>query len=412
MQRDEVAEWLRTRSQIALTAKQADAVCSALTAKLTVLTGGPGTGKTTTVRGLIQLLKANNHTFHLAAPTGRAAKRLSEATGEPAQTLHRLLEFKPAAEAGARFLRDRDNPLDADLIIVDELSMIDLLLMNALLKAVAVNSHLLLVGDPDQLPSVGAGNVLKDPTPSRAGPGTARSTISPRSAPRPSPYKTPPINHRGEKPGFCPAAPNPSPSFKRGRAEGGGGGGVGVVTTSIPARFKLDPINDIQVLSPDAPRRGGRGAVQRGAAGRAQPAAARQARVEARRARVPRRRQGHPAAQQLRQGRLQRRHRPRHGDRPDDRHARGATSTARRVLTFERGEFGDLALAYAISIHKSQGSEYPVVIVPLLKAHFMMLQRNLLYTAITRAGRSLSFLPPTLPRPTKQTTPKPPGCAR
>src|SRR5205085_3945861 len=143
-----------------LTSKQQDAVGLALTEKVSILTGGPGTGKTTTVRAIIQLLKAKHKTFKLAAPTGRAAKRLSEATGEPAQTLHRLLEFKPFESK--RFLRDRDNPLDADLIIVDEISMIDLLLMNSLLKAIDLSSHILFVGDPDQLPSVGAGNVLKD----------------------------------------------------------------------------------------------------------------------------------------------------------------------------------------------------------------------------------------------------------
>jgi exodeoxyribonuclease V alpha subunit len=126
-------EWIASKSKIALTAKQQDAVRAALTNKIAILTGGPGTGKTTSVRALIQLLKAKRKSFKLAAPTGRAAKRLSEATGEPAQTLHRLLEFKPFE--GNKFARDRENPLDADLIIVDELSMIDLLLMNALLKA-------------------------------------------------------------------------------------------------------------------------------------------------------------------------------------------------------------------------------------------------------------------------------------
>src|SRR5207237_4092271 len=117
---DKAFGWLQARSRLQLTAQQQVAIRAALTEKLSILTGGPGTGKTTTVRGLIQLLKAKQHTFKLAAPTGRAAKRLSEASGEPAQTLHRLLEFAPHHEAGAHFLRDRDNPLDADLIIVDE----------------------------------------------------------------------------------------------------------------------------------------------------------------------------------------------------------------------------------------------------------------------------------------------------
>ncbi len=143
-----VAEWLATKNTLALTEKQRTAVRTALTEKVSILTGGPGTGKTTTVRALIQLLKVKHKTFKLAAPTGRAAKRLSEATGEPAQTLHRLLEFKPFESR--RFLRDRDNPLDADLIIVDETSMIDLLLMNALLKAIDYQSLVVCLRDSDR----------------------------------------------------------------------------------------------------------------------------------------------------------------------------------------------------------------------------------------------------------------------
>lgn len=138
-------DWLRTQSPNTLTEKQQLAVKLALTEKVSILTGGPGTGKTTTVRAIIQLLKAKHKTFELAAPTGRAAKRLSEATGEPAQTLHRLLEFKPFESK--KFLRDRDNPLDADLIIVDEISMIDLLLMNSLLKAIDYQSLVVCLRD-------------------------------------------------------------------------------------------------------------------------------------------------------------------------------------------------------------------------------------------------------------------------
>jgi exodeoxyribonuclease V alpha subunit len=387
MQRDEVAEWLRTRSQIALTAKQADAVCSALTAKLTVLTGGPGTGKTTTVRGLIELLKAKHHTFHLAAPTGRAAKRLSEATGEPAQTLHRLLEFKPAVEAGARFMRDRDNPLDADLIIVDELSMIDLLLMNALLKAVALNSHLLLVGDPDQLPSVGAGNVLKDVIASGAAPVIALDTIFRQSDQSLIVHNAHRIN-RGELPEFSRSATDfflfnePEPEDAAARV-------VKLVTTSIPARFKLDPVNDIQVLSP----------MHRGVVGVAHFNTVLQA-----------------ALNPPQPGK----HEWKHGGRVfrvGDKVMQTRNNYDKLVFNGDMGrvqsidleeqavvidfdglpvsydvtELDELTHAYAMSVHKSQGSEYRAVIIPLLTQHYMMLQRNLLYTAITRA-RSLVVL--------------------
>jgi exodeoxyribonuclease V alpha subunit len=379
--REQVAEWLRTRSRIALTAKQADAVCSALTAKITVLTGGPGTGKTTTVRGLIQLLKAEQHTFHLAAPTGRAAKRLSEATGEPAQTLHRLLEFTPSADAGARFMRDRDNPLDADLIIVDELSMIDLLLMNALLKAVAVSSHLLLVGDPDQLPSVGAGNVLKDLIASGLVPVIALDTIFRQSERSLIVHNAHRINH-GELPEFNKSATDfflfnePEPEEAAARV-------VKLVTTSIPARFKLDAVNDIQVLSP----------MHRGVVGVAQFNLVLQAALNP------------PLAGK---------HEWRHGGRVfrtgdkvlqtrnnyDKQVFNGDMGRVREIdleeqtvaidfdgvlVSYDVSELDELTHAYAMSVHKSQGSEYRAVVIPLLTQHYMMLQRNLLYTAITRA---------------------------
>ncbi len=241
-------EWLQAHSEIALTQKQQQAVRSALTEKVTILTGGPGTGKTTTVRGLIQLLKAKHHSFKLAAPTGRAAKRLSEATGEPAQTLHRLLEFKPHTEAGPRFLRDRDNPLDADLVIVDEVSMIDLLLMNSLLKALDITSHLLLVGDPDQLPSVGAGNVLRDLIASQTLPVIALDTIFRQSEESLIVLNAHRIN-RGEMPVFSKLAKDFF-LFNVAEPEQAAQRVIKLVTTSIPNRFQLDPVEDIQVLSP------------------------------------------------------------------------------------------------------------------------------------------------------------------
>ena len=151
---------LQNQSRVALTARQMEAIQAALTHRVTVLTGGPGTGKTTTVRGIIRLAEAAGARTVLASPTGRAAKRLSEASGQPAKTIHRLLEVKPAE--GFSFGRNEENPLEADLVVVDESSMLDLILTNNLLKAIPPGAHLLLVGDVDQLPSVGAGNVLQD----------------------------------------------------------------------------------------------------------------------------------------------------------------------------------------------------------------------------------------------------------
>jgi len=235
-----------TKLRITLTAMQQDAIKTALTEKVSILTGGPGTGKTTTVRALIQLLKAKRHSFKLAAPTGRAAKRLSEATGETAQTLHRLLEFKPFE--GNKFLRDRDNPLDADLIIVDELSMIDLLLMNALLKAVDARTHVLFIGDPDQLPSVGAGNVLKDLIASQFVPVVALDVIFRQSEDSLIIENAHRINH-GRMPYFSKTAKDFF-LFAETEPEQAAARVIELVKTRIPHKFGMNAIEDVQVLSP------------------------------------------------------------------------------------------------------------------------------------------------------------------
>ncbi len=372
-------EWIATKSQIALTEKQQAAVQVALTAKISILTGGPGTGKTTSVRALIQLLKAKRKTFKLAAPTGRAAKRLSEATGEPAQTLHRLLEFKPFE--GNKFARDRENPLDADLIIVDELSMIDLLLMNALLKAIDITSHVLLIGDPDQLPSVGAGNVLKDLIAAGVLPVTALDTIFRQAETSLIITNAHRIN-RGELPQFPPAArdfflfkeDDPAQAARR---------VVELVKWRIPHKFALDAIADIQVLAP----------MHRGAVGVAELNHALQ-----------------DALNPAEEGKAEWRHGSRIlrvGDKVLQTRNNYTKSVFNgdlgRVTTldaeeqqlivnfdgtsvmYEFAEADELTHAFALSVHKAQGSEYRAVVIPLFTQHFLLLQRNLLYTAVTRA---------------------------
>jgi exodeoxyribonuclease V alpha subunit len=376
---DKAFAWLSSRSQLALTPKQQEAVKTALTSKVSILTGGPGTGKTTTVRALIQLLKAKRHTFKLAAPTGRAAKRLSEATGEPAQTLHRLLEFKPFE--GNKFLRDRENPLDADLIVVDELSMIDLLLMNALLKAIDVSSHALFVGDPDQLPSVGAGNVLKDLITSQRVPVVALDVIFRQSETSLIVTNAHRIN-RGEMPRFLPAARDFF-LFNETEPEQAAARVVELVKMRIPQKFRLDPLADIQVLSPMH-----RGNVGVGELNRL----------------------------------LQEALNPPHANKPEWRHGSRIFRVGDKVLQtrnnyakgvfngdlgrivkialedqsvsvdfegqrveYEFSELDELVHAFALSVHKAQGSEYRAVVIPLLTQHYLLLQRNLLYTAVTRA---------------------------
>jgi len=372
-------DWLTTQLPNHLTTKQSDAVRIALTEKVSILTGGPGTGKTTTVRAIIQLLKAKHKTFKLAAPTGRAAKRLSEATGEAAQTLHRLLEFKPFEHK--KFLRDRDNPLDADLIIVDETSMIDLLLMNALLKAIDLTSHVLFVGDPDQLPSVGAGNVLKDMLASNVIPVVALDVIFRQDETSLIVTNAHRIN-RGEMPLFHENARDfflfheEEPELATKRV-------VELVTTRIPNRFRLNGVSDVQVLSP----------MHRGLAGVGELNTQLQTALN-------------PPAQGKRE--------TRHGSRTfrvGDKVLQTRNNYDKQIFNgdlgrimeidfeeqtldidfdgvrviYEFSELDELVHAFAMSVHKAQGSEYRAVVIPILTQHYMLLQRNLIYTAITRA---------------------------
>ncbi len=372
-------EWIASKNKIELTEKQQQAVQTALTSKVSILTGGPGTGKTTSVRALIQLLKAKGHSFKLAAPTGRAAKRLSEATGEAAQTLHRLLEFKPFE--GNKFLRDRDNPLDADLIIVDELSMIDLLLANALLKAIDITSHVLFIGDPDQLPSVGAGNVLKDLIASKFVPVVALDVIFRQSEDSLIIENAHRIN-RGQMPLFSKTARDfflfaeSEPAQAALRV-------VDLVKHRIPRKFGLDSIDDIQVLSPMHRGEVGVGELNRALQDALNPA-------------EERKREWRHGSRVFRVGDkvLQTRNNYQkqvfNGDLgrvvaiDAEQQSLGVDFDGAHI-NYEFSEADELVHAFAMSVHKSQGSEYRVVVIPILTQHFLLLQRNLLYTAVTRA---------------------------
>ncbi len=372
-------EWLDGRASFQLAAQQRDAIRMALTEKVSILTGGPGTGKSTITGSIIQLLHAKGRSVLLAAPTGRAAKRLSEATGREAKTLHRLLEFKPLE--GARFLRDQDNPLDADLIIVDESSMIDVLLANHLLKAIEVGSHLLFVGDGDQLPSVGPGAVLEDLIESGVLPVTRLDTIFRQAEDSFIIVNAHRIN-RGEMPLFSEQARDFF-LFNQPDADQAAELIIDIVARRIPEKFGYAADRDIQVLSP----------MHRGAVG----VAALNERLQARL---------NPAAP----GKPEYVHGSRSfrvGDRVmqiqndyDKQVFNGDMGTLVRLdledqlavvefdgvaVGYEFVQLDELVHAYAVSIHKSQGSEFPAVVIPLLTQHYLMLQRNLLYTAVTRA---------------------------
>ncbi|MGY1451839.1 SF1B family DNA helicase RecD2 [Streptomyces sp. SS8] len=375
--------WLAKRTGAELAPEQRDAVRLALTQKVAVLTGGPGCGKSFTVRSVVELARAKRAKVVLAAPTGRAAKRLSELTGAEASTVHRLLELKPGGDAAY----DRERPLDADLVVVDEASMLDLLLANKLIKAVAPGAHLLLVGDVDQLPSVGAGEVLRDLLAEGSPIPAVRLTRIFRQA-----QQSGVVTNAHRINSGVPPITQGLPDFflfAEDDTEEAGRLTVDVAARRIPAKFGLDPRRDVQVLAP----------MHRGPAGAGTLNGLLQQAITPGRPDLPEKRFG---------GRVFR-----VGDKVTqirnnyDKGANGifngtvgvvtALSTEEQRLTvrtdedeevgYDFDELDELAHAYAVTIHRSQGSEYPAVVVPVTTGAWMMLQRNLLYTAVTRAKR-------------------------
>ncbi|HEX4815117.1 MAG TPA: ATP-dependent RecD-like DNA helicase [Nonomuraea sp.] len=374
--------WLHAQTGAELAPEQRQAVRLALTEKVAVLTGGPGCGKSFTVRSIVLLARAKRARVILAAPTGRAAKRLAELTGHEATTVHRLLQLRPGGEATF----DRDNPLDADLVVVDEASMLDLLLANKLVKAVAPGAHLLLVGDVDQLPSVGAGEVLKDLLAAEDIPRVRLTQIFRQAqesgvvvnAHRVNTGRHPVLE--GMKDFFLFPCEEPEEIAAL---------TVDVVARRIPARFRLDPRRDVQVLAP----------MHRGAAGAGALNAALQEALTPAREGMPERRYGGRVFRvgdkvtQLRNNYDKGAAGVFNGTvgivtdiRPDE-HKLTVLTDEEESVDYAFDELDELAHAYAVSIHRSQGSEYPAVVVPLATSAWMMLQRNLLYTAITRAKR-------------------------
>jgi exodeoxyribonuclease V alpha subunit len=362
-----------------LSAEQQDAVRKALSHPVSVLTGGPGTGKTTAIKALITALEEGHKRYALAAPTGRAAKRLSEATGRPASTIHRLLGFSPAEG----FKHNLENPLPVDMLVIDEASMLDLILTNTLLKALQPGTHLLLVGDVDQLPSVGAGDVLRDVIRSGVAPVTRLSVIFRQAAGSLIITNAHRIN-RGEIPVFK-QEDTDFFLFAAETAEEAADWVTDVVSQRIPSKFRFRPKEDIQVLAP----------MYRGPAG-----------VDTLNSRLqavlnpptPNKPEKSLFGQVFRLGdkvmQIQNNYDKEvfNGDigvftRIDLVDQSLEVNFEDRRVTYDWSEADQLVLAYAVSVHKAQGSEFPVVVLPLLTAHYVMLQRNLLYTAITRAKK-------------------------
>lgn len=355
---------------------QAEAIREAVSSKVMVLTGGPGTGKTTTTQGIIAALKAMGLRILLAAPTGRAAKRMSEATGMEAKTIHRLLEYNPKDG----YKRNDDNPLEGDALIVDECSMIDLLLMNNLMKAIPAGMRLVFVGDIDQLPSVGAGNVLRDIIDSKRIP-VIRLTRIFRQAQESRIVMSAHAINKGVFPDTSNGKNTDFFFIQQEDPEQAVDTIVKLVKERLPNAYKR-PTSDIQVLTP----------MQRGVVGAANLNMALQTVLNP--GQVSLNRSGYSFRQGDRVMQLRNNYDKEvfNGDlgyieRVDMEDRTLFVCFDGRTVEYDVSELDELTLAYATTIHKSQGSEYPIVVMPVLMTHYVMLQRNLIYTGITRAKK-------------------------
>jgi exodeoxyribonuclease V alpha subunit len=369
-----------SQARVDLAPEQRSAVEEAGRRQILVVTGGPGVGKTTIVRAILAVLARSKVVVRLAAPTGRAAKRLSEATGAEATTLHRLLDFDPKS---ATFKRDRERTIEAGAIVVDETSMLDLLTADALVQAIAPGTRLVLVGDVDQLPSVGPGAFLRDVIASKVIPcvrlrqifrQAARSLIV-TNAHRINDGELPVSGGRAAADADFFIVERRDPVRARETV-------VDLVTSRIPDRFGLDPVRDIQVLTPM--NRGPAGAIALNAALQAALNPAGEALVRGTRV--------YRVGDKVMQLRNDYDKNVFNGDvglvrSIDPEEGKMTASFDGRDVAFEAPDLDDLVLAYACTVHKSQGSEYPAVVIPLLTAHFVMLSKNLLYTAVTRGKR-------------------------
>ena len=367
---------LEDEMHIRFAPQQGEAIHTALTTRAMILTGGPGTGKTTTTVGMIRLFEADGRRIALTAPTGRAAKRLSETTGREAKTIHRLLEFSPQENG---FKRNRQNPLEADVVIVDEMSMVELVLMNRLMQAIRPNATVILIGDTDQLPSVGAGNVLKALIDSQKIPviklteifRQAKESMIVTNAHRINTGEFPKLTGPTDRNFFFIEEADPEAAAELISY---------LIAERLPRYYGYHAIDDIQLLCP----------MRRGTLGSENLNKRLQDVLNSNAEQVVRGWQAFRVGDKVMQVRNNYDYEVFNGD---SGRIIGIDSVDKRVriqfpdkqVAYDMADLNELVLAYATTIHKAQGSEYPAVVIPLHTQHYLMLQRNLLYTGITRA---------------------------
>lgn len=375
---EQTIEQLEEKYNIKFASEQKQAMKEVLLNRVLILTGGPGTGKTTTTIGLIELFEELGLKIVLAAPTGRAAKKLSEATHRFAKTIHRLLAYNPREKG---FTKNEQNPIRTDVLILDEVSMIDVLLMQSLLKAISKNTYLILIGDIDQLPSVGPGNLLKDMIDSEIIPVVRLTHIFRQKAKsliivnahRVNQGQFPIFDGKGNRDFFFLKEEDPEKAAQK---------IIQLCTYRLPRSYGYNPIQDIQVLTP----------MYKGAVGADQLNNSLRNALNSNNKGVKYGHQQFKINDKVMQVRNNYDKEVYNGDIGnikdiDQEEQIVKIQFYRRIIEYDFSELNELVLAYAITVHKSQGSEYPAVIIPLLTQHFLLLQRNLLYTAITRARR-------------------------
>ena len=377
---EKALDWVQKKTRIQLSENQCQALRLAVQAKVMVITGGPGVGKTTLVNSIIQILLAKKMAVSLCAPTGRAAKRLSETTGLEAKTIHRLLQFNPGTGG---FRHNEENPLEGDIFIVDEASMIDQVLAHQLLQAVPQRAAVIFVGDSDQLPSVGPGRVLRDIIGSGAVPVVALTEIFRQAAESRIITGAHRIN-RGQLPEFPEEGDKTSDLYFVEAEEAQKAISVisRMISESIPQRLGFNPVDDVQILTP----------MQKGELGARNLNQVMQALLNPHGKEVERFGTVFREGDRVMQTENDYDKEVFNGDLGrivaiDEEQREVVVKIDDRRVKYEFRELDELVHAYAVTIHKSQGSEYPCVIIPVHTQHFVMLQRSLLYTAVTRARK-------------------------